>query len=240
MADPTESSRSSSGKQRHNRSGKESLIELVVIVVTALGLALLIQTLLVKPFRIPSESMVPTLEVGQRVLVNRVEGRWGSPERFDVVVFKPPPNAATNSCGVSAGEEYLPGKVYRDESNENLLGQKMPCPKGLPGKHTENFIKRVIGLPGDRLKIVRGHAYINGKRLPEPFVNPDSGCDDPDTFSSDCTFSLEITVPPGTYYMLGDNRNASADSRYWGAVPAENIVGQAFATYWPPSRIGGL
>ncbi|MBI5309659.1 MAG: signal peptidase I [Actinobacteria bacterium] len=239
MADPTDSSRSGADK-RHHRSGRESLIELVVIVVTALALALLIQTLLVKPFRIPSESMVPTLEVGQRVLVNRVEGRWGSPERFDVVVFKPPSNAATNSCAVSNGDEYLPGKVYRDESGDNLLGDKMPCPKGASGQHTENFIKRVIGMPGDRLKIVKGHAYVNGKMLNEPFVNPASSCDEPDTFSSDCTFSLEITIPPDSYYMLGDNRNASADSRYWGPVPAKNIVGEAFATYWPPSRIGGL
>lgn len=240
MADPTDSSRSGSGKHRHERTGKESVIELVVIVVTALLLALLIQTFLVKPFRIPSESMVPTLQVGQRVLVNRVEGRFGSPERFDVVVFRPPPNAATNSCGISSGQEYLPGKVYRDNSDSNLLGAKMPCPKGLPGEHTENFIKRVIGMPGDRLKIMRGHAYINGKKLDEPYINPDSSCDDPDTYSSDCTFALEITVPPDTYYMLGDNRNASADSRYWGPVPAKNIVGEAFATYWPPSRIGGL
>lgn len=238
MADQTDSSRSGSGK--HHRSGRESVIELVVIVVTALALALIIQTLLVKPFRIPSESMVPTLEVGQRVLVNRVEGRWGTPERFDVVVFKPPSNAASNSCGVSNGQEYMPGKVYVDESGDNLLGEKMPCPKGAPGKHSENFIKRVIGLPGDRIKIIKGHAYVNGKKLDEPFVNPENSCDEPDTFSSDCTFSLEITVPPDSYYMLGDNRNASADSRYWGAVPAKNLVGQAFATYWPPSRIGGL
>lgn len=221
-------------KKRH------AVLETVVIVATALVLALLIQWLLVKPFRIPSLSMYPTLEKRQRVLVNRVEGHLGSPERFDVVVFKPPPNAATNSCGVTPGQEYLPGKVYKDDSGDNLLGQKMPCPKGLPGEHTENFIKRVIGMPGDRLKIIRGHAYINGKQLKEPYVNPENGCDEPDTFSSDCTFSLEITVPPGSYYMLGDNRNASADSRYWGAVPADNIVGEAFGTYWPPNRIGGL
>lgn len=239
MADKSDSPPFGAEKRQH-RSGRESLIELVVIVITALALALLIQTLLVKPFRIPSESMVPTLEVGQRVLVNRVEGRWGSPERFDVVVFKPPPNAATNSCGVSNGQEYLPGKTYVDESGDNLLGDKMACPKGLPGKHTENFIKRVIGLPGERLKIVRGRAYINGKQLEEPYINSENSCDEPDTFSSDCTFSIEITIPPDSYFMMGDNRNASADSRYWGPVPSKNLVGQAFATYWPPRRIGGL
>lgn len=223
------------------RSGRESLIELVVIVVVALGLALLIQTLFVKPFRIPSESMVPTLEVGQRVLVNRVEGRFGEPERGDVVVFKPPAGAETNTCGVRDGDEYAPGKPYHG-SDGNLIQGKMPCPKGTPGKFTENFIKRVVGMPGDRLKILRGHVYINGKRQNEPFVNSDaeSGCAAADTFASDCTFSEEITVPEGHFFMMGDNRNASADSRYWGPVPSANIIGEAFATYWPPARIGGL
>ena len=87
------------------RAGKQgaggSLIELVVIVAVALGVALAIQALLVKPFRIPSESMVPTLEVGQRVLVDRVSLRFGDPERGDVMVFKPPKGADTNSCGES-------------------------------------------------------------------------------------------------------------------------------------------
>ncbi|MBK5231317.1 MAG: signal peptidase I [Thermoleophilia bacterium] len=241
MADSKQShpSKRESGHD-HPRSGRESLIELVVIVITALVLALLIQALLVKPFRIPSESMVPTLEVGQRVLVNRVEGRFGAPERFDVVVFKPPAGAATNSCGVSNGQEYLPGKIYRSGTDDNLMGPKMPCPRGAPGKHTENFIKRVIGMPGDRLKIIRGHAYINDKRLNEPYINKQDSCDQPATFSSDCTFPLDITIPPGTYFMMGDNRNASADSRYWGPVPKKYIVGEAFATYWPPKRIGGL
>lgn len=227
-------------RRHHERSGRESLIELVVIVITALALALLIQAFLVKPFRIPSESMVPTLEVGQRVLVNRVEGRFGSPERLDVVVFKPPAGAASNSCGVSEGQEYLPGKTYNSGVNDELMGPRMPCPKGAAGKHTENFIKRVIGMPGDRLKIIRGHAFINGERLIEPYVNKTDSCDEPQTFSSDCTFSQEITIPPGQYFMMGDNRNASADSRYWGPVPEKYIVGQAFATYWPPKRIGGL
>lgn len=217
-----------------------SLIELVVIVVTALALALLIQALLVKPFRIPSLSMYPLLHKNQRVLVNRVEGRFGHPERFDVVVFKPPAGAATNSCGVSNGEEYLPGKIYRSGADGDLMGPRMPCPRGVPGRHSENFIKRVVGLPGDRLKIIRGHVYINGKRLNEPYINKQDSCDEPQTFSSDCTFSLEITIAPDHYFMMGDNRNASADSRYWGPVPRKYIVGEAFATYWPPNRIGGL
>jgi signal peptidase I len=222
------------------RSGKESLIELVAIVAVALGLALLIQAFIVKPFRIPSPSMVPTLEIGERVLVNRLDGRFGTPERGDITVFKPPAGADEESspeCGVTDGQEYLPGKVYKS-SDEN--GEKMPCPKPAAGKSRENYIKRVIGLPGERLKIIRGHAYINGKKLDEPYVNSEDSCDDDAYFSETCTFSIEITIPPGHYFMMGDNRNNSTDSRFWGPVPEQNIVGEAFATYWPPGDIGTL
>ena len=86
--------------KKSGKSGHNSLVELVIIVVVALGLALGIQAFLVKPFRIPSESMVPTLEVGQRVLVDRVSFRFGDPDRGDIVVFKPPHGADLNSCGV--------------------------------------------------------------------------------------------------------------------------------------------
>ena len=241
MAEPTDSQASGIGdhEDHDDRSPRESLIELVVIVITALALALLIQALIVKPFRIPSASIVPTLQIGQRVLVNRVDGRFGTPDRFDVVVFKPPAGADDNECGAKSGQDYLPGKVYRAGGND-LFGAKMPCPQGTPGKYSENYIKRVIGLPGDRLKIIKGHAYINGKRLVEPYINTVDSCDSPGTYSSDCTFSLEITIPPGKYFMMGDNRNESADSRYWGPVPKENIVGEAFMTYWPLKRVGLL
>ncbi len=230
---------SNSGKQQ---SGKESLVELVVIVATALALALLIQSFVVKPFRIPSPSMVPALEIGQRVLVNRIDGRFGHPERGDITVFKPPAGADEANgvvCGVQNGQEYLPGKVYVDGGDSND-GAKMPCPKPTAGKSRDNYIKRVVGMPGDRLKIIRGHAYINGKKQSEPFVNPVDSCDDDATFSEACTFALDITILPGHYFMMGDNRNNSTDSRFWGPVPEANIVGEAFATYWPPKSIGTL
>src|SRR3954452_13395175 len=152
MADPTDVLVTDDGNasDEDERSGKESFVELIVIVAIALGMALLIQAFIVKPFRIPSASMVPTLQIGQRVLVNRIDGRFGTPERFDIVVFKPPANAGDNECGIKGGEQYLPGEVYRD-GGSNLLGAKMPCPEGDPGEYSENYIKRVIGLPGDRL-----------------------------------------------------------------------------------------
>lgn len=196
------------------KSAGGSLIELVVIVAIALGVALAIQAFVVKPFRIPSESMVPTLEIGQRVLVDRIGMRFGDPERGDVMVFKPPKGADDGMCGVSHPAEQ-------------------PCPRSTPGKSETNFIKRVVGLPGERLAVKQGRVYIDGRQLDEPYIEPDAEC-------ALCNMPEEIAIPAGQYYMMGDNRGASADSREWGPVPRDNMIGNAFATYWPPSKWGGL
>src|SRR5215210_2900310 len=192
-------------KRPHN-----SLVELVTIVAVALGLALGIQALLVKPFRIPSESMVPTLEIGQRVLVDRVTFRYGDPERDDIVVFKPPAGADNNTCGTTNYDE-----------------QRQPCPLPTSQRSDTNFIKRVVGLPGDRLSVRAGRVYINGRRQNEPWIRPDASCDI-------CELPEEIRIPTGMYFMMGDNRGESADSREWGPVPKRWMIGQAFMTYWPP------
>lgn len=224
-----------------DQGGKESFLELIVIVAVAVGLALLIQAFIVKPYRIPSESMVPTLEVGQRVLVNRLDGRFGTPDLGDVVVFRPPAGAADDQCGVKNGEEYLPGKIYV-AGDDGPLSERMACPRPTAGKDPETYIKRVVGTPGDRLKIVNGNVYLNGVKQDEPYINknPEESCTSSSSPSGDCTFSLDITIPPDMYFMMGDNRDASDDSRYWGPVPKENIIGEAFMTYWPPKRIGLL
>ena len=96
-----------------------------------------------------------------------------------------------------------------------------------------NFIKRVVAGPGDRLRIDDGHVVLNGKQQTEPFAEPCGGGDG-------CDFPTEITIPAGHYFMMGDNRGSSDDSRFWGPVPEKWIIGQAFATYWPPKRIGLL
>jgi signal peptidase I len=90
-----------------------------------------------------------------------------------------------------------------------------------------------VGLPGDRLKVLEGSVYINGKRQDEPFARLDPEC-------PTCNLPREITIPDGQYYMMGDNRGESADSREWGPVPKKWIIGKAFMTYWPPGRIGLL
>ena len=186
-----------------------------MIVAVALGLALGIQAFLVKPYRIPSESMVPTLEIGQRVLVNRLGNNFSDPEVGDVVVFHPPAGAEQdNTCGVE-------------------LREGEPCSKPTARRADVNFIKRVVAGPGDRLRIDNGHVIRNGKRVREPFAEPCGG-------GSECDFEREITIPPDHYFMMGDNRGSSDDSRFWGPVPKKWIIGGAFATYWPPGRIGLL
>jgi signal peptidase I len=186
------------------------------------------------------------LEIKQRVLVNRVEGRFGSPERGDVVVFHPPPGADIMECGISPGETFgPPSQTYVAFPDQIDLGgnratASMACPVANPGAQAQAFIKRVIGLPGDRIKIIRGNAYIDGKKLHEPYVSNVDSCADPQTFRPTCTFSREFTIPPNKYFMMGDNRNNSDDSRYWGPIDKANVIGEAFATYWPPKRIGGL
>ncbi len=196
------------------QSTGSSLLELVLIVAVALGLALGIQAFLVKPYRIPSESMVPTLVIGQRVLVNRIGHSFNAPKVGDVVVFHPPEGADTQArCGV----RHPAGEV---------------CPRPLPTRDSTNFVKRVVAGPGDRLSVRDGHVILNGKRQKEPFTEPcgEGDCDFPDT----------ITIPAGHYFMMGDNRGSSDDSRFWGPVPNTWIIGGAFATYWPPKRIGTL
>jgi signal peptidase I len=196
------------------QSGRGSLVELVMIVAVALGLALGIQAFIVKPFRIPSESMVPTLEIGQRVLVDRVSNRFSDPSRGDIVVFKPPQGADTDSCGVDHSE-------------------RQACPRPTGERSDTNFIKRVVAVGGDRLKVIGGRVYIDGERQDEPYIRPDDQC-------SICNLPEEITIPEGYFFMMGDNRGESADSREWGPIPENWMIGRAFMTYWPPGKIGTL
>jgi signal peptidase I len=90
------------------------------------------------------------------------------------------------------------------------------------------FVKRLIGLPGDTWEERDGYVFINGKRLHEPYIKPER--------RDDRTIAL-MRIPKGQYFMMGDNRRASCDSRSWGTVPHENLIGKVFATYWPPNRI---
>jgi signal peptidase I len=196
-------------------------IELVVIVATALGLALAIQAFIVKPYRIPSGSMLPTLHINQRVLVDRIGTHFSSPHVGDIYVFHPPKN-------------YVAGCADSHEG-ENSDGQDAPQPCGVAQSQesSETFIKRVVGVPGDTISIVAGHVLRDGVREKDSYVAPCDG-------SGSCNFPRAIKVPPNDYFMMGDNRGESDDSRFWGPVPKAWIIGEAFLTYWPPDRIGFL
>ena len=201
-------------------TGRGAFVELVVIVALAIGLALLIQAFIVKPYQIPSASMEPTLDIGQRVLVDRVSYHFGDPEIGDIVVFHPPEGAINGNpqCGVPKANE-----------------KQEACPRPVDQESDTNFIKRIVAGPGDTLSIRGGHPVVNGVEAKEPFIRPCGGGP-----GSPCNFPKTITIPPNDYFMMGDNRGSSDDSRFWGPVPRSWIIGEAFFTYWPPDRIGFL
>jgi signal peptidase I len=199
------------------KSAGGSLLELVVIVAVALGLALGIQAFLVKPYRIPSESMVPTLQIGQRVLVNRIGNRISDPDVGEVVVFHPPQGSETDTCG-----------------RDGRRGQA--CDRPTKTRADVNFIKRVVAGPGDTIYVKGGHVFRNGKREKDDYIS--KSCEGGG--GRGCNFTTPITIPANHWFMMGDNRGESDDSRFWGPVPRDWIIGDAFATYWPPKRIGLL
>ncbi|HEY1478582.1 MAG TPA: signal peptidase I [Gaiellales bacterium] len=179
---------------------RNPVVDLVLTLIVAVGIAYGVQRFIVKPYRIPSGSMETTLHVGDRVLAVRFLYRFEDPHRGDIVVFHP------NGTGNQA----------------------------LPGNHvaTVTFIKRLIGMPGDWIRGVNGHVQIctgpagqGCKTLNEPYVS-----------STQQNFEA-IHVPAGHYFMMGDNRDFSDDSRDWGPIAKSQIIGRAFMIYWPPTRI---
>lgn len=185
-------------------------------MIGALLLALLIQWALVKPYRIPSDSMAPTLLSGERVFVDRLGARLGDPSFGQIVVFHPSPGAERPVDGQQCAVARAPGQA---------------CVRALPGEAEVTFIKRILGVPGDRLTVVGGHVIRNGRPVAEPYAQQCA--------EEICNLS-SFTVPPGSYFMLGDNRDDSNDSRYWGPVPRSHIIGRAVFKYWPLRRLGGM
>jgi len=202
---------------RLRRLARNQLVEFVLIVALALGLAFAIQAFVVKPYKIPSGSMLPTLEIGQRVLVDRIGNDFFSPGVGDIVVFHPPQGATEGGdgiCGVPQPAEE-------------------PCAQPTAKESSLTYIKRVVAVGGDTIAIVKGHVILNGKRQKEPFASF-AGCNEDPT----CDYPKPIRVPKGYFFMMGDNRGNSDDSRFWGPIPDAWVIGEAFATYWPPDRIG--
>ncbi|MCL2768088.1 MAG: signal peptidase I [Synergistaceae bacterium] len=169
--------------------------ETIETVIWALVLALILRMFVIQAFWIPSGSMIPTLQAGDRVLVAKFWNIVKDPSRGSIYVFK------------------YPVETDRD------------------------FIKRIIGLPGDTIDIKNGVVYVNGEMIDEPYVKH------MDRFtlrSNDIFITVPVKVPENMYFALGDNRMNSQDGRYWGFVPKSYLKGPAFFRYWPLSRIGLL
>lgn len=187
------------------------LHELPILFVVALAVAIVLKTLVVQAFFIPSSSMEPTLEPGDRVLVQKVV--YG-PDRGDVIVFSDPQGRPGPDRGIVGGFVHW---------LSSTLGIERP-------EH-EDFIKRVIGLPGETVELRDGRLFVEGVRIREPYLK---GAVDTRDYGP-------VKVPEGALFVLGDNRLNSNDSRFGlGFVPLDKVVGRAFAIVWPPSRVGWI
>ncbi len=149
--------------------------------------------------------MQPTLQINDKLIVDKISYRFTNPVRSDIVVFSPTAELA---------------KQVDAEGNQ---------------KFKDNFIKRVIGVPGDRVEVNNGKVYINGKVIAEKYLG-----EAPSYNWSSTALTPNGIVPEGQYLVLGDNRNNSYDSHYWGFVPKNKIVGKAIVRFWPIDRAGAI
>ncbi len=168
---------------------------------------------LVKPYQVSSGSMSPTAVVGQRIVADHLRDPSWNPKVGEIIVFKAP-GGAESGAAHECGSDRAPGTA---------------CLVPLRGRTHTSFVKRVVGAPGDHIAVRDGHVIRNGKPVSEPFARP---CDD-----EICNLA-EFTVPGGSFFVMGDNRGDSSDSRFWGPVPRAQIIGRVFGSYWPPSRVG--
>jgi signal peptidase I len=183
-------------------------VDWIVTIVGAIAIVLLVKAYVVNPYRIPSSSMEPTLHCAR----------------------------AETGCEARISDRVLANRfIYhlRDPRRGEIIVFKTPPAAKIKCGAGGTFVKRLIGLPGDTLEVrlLRGdgYVYINGKALKEPYIQK-SRRQSPSSFGP-------VKVKPGNYFMMGDNRAQSCDSRMWGTVPRKNLIGKVFATYWPPNRI---
>ncbi len=174
----------------------ETLKTIGLSAVLALG----IRSFVAEARYIPSGSMLPTLQIDDRLIIDKVSYRFSNPVRGDIVVFNP--------------TAQLEKEKFKDA-----------------------FIKRVIGVPGDRVDVKSGKVYVNGKVLSENYLDEAPAYN---WSSKSLTPDGSGIVPPNHYLVLGDNRNNSYDSHYWGFVPKDKIVGRAVVRFWPINRAGGI
>jgi signal peptidase I len=188
---------------------RTALIVVGVLVVAAAAARVLFITD-TQTFRLKAGSMEPTIDIEESFAVNKDAYDDATPQRRDIVVVHPPRGATTGTprCGVPTGPTRICARPTR-RWEEDLT-----------------FVKRVVALPGERLGIRDGRAVVDGKPLDEPYANLEACLDDT------CTMDGTITVPDGHFFLMGDNRGASDDSRFWGPVPQDRIVGRV-DDCWP-------
>ncbi len=210
-------------KARRKRSQRREITEWVLVIAGALVVALVIKSFLFQAFYIPSASMEPTLDIGDRVIVNKLSYHLHDPNRGDIVVFRRPSDSAT-----SVQVQSCDGRPITIARSSSLADEKI-----------DDLIKRVVALPGEQVeRRADGHIYINGTMLQEDYVHKTNGVTDktPEfVFDSQC-----IVVPDGQVFVLGDNRQDSQASNYFGPIDEDLIVGRAFLRVWPLSAFGTL
>lgn len=184
---------------------------MAVLLVGAVILAVLIKSLLIQPFEIPSSSMHPTLQVGDRVMVSKVSYLFGEPGRGDVVVFSPP------------------GRFQPDRNVFEVVWHEVREAFGWYDISEADLIKRVVATGGDRVEIRRDEVWVNGELLEEPYLG---------SSTQEEMFTLE--VEEDHLFLMGDHRSKSSDSRVFGTVPEDNVVGKAVFRIWPFDRLGGI
>lgn len=187
--------------------------EVGVLVVTAVIIAVIVKTFVAQAFYIPSGSMLPQLQINDRVVVSKVAYRLHDPHRGDIVVFDAPGEKLPDTSA-------LPVRLVRG------VVQSI----GLAAPSTDEYIKRVIALPGERVEAHAGHILIDGRPLTEPYLRPSVTTGD---FAA-------VVVPPHTLWVMGDNRGNSSDSRVFGPVPQSTVVGRAFVRLWPLDHVSFL
>jgi signal peptidase I len=185
------------------------VVDWIVTIVGAIAIVLAIKAWVVNPYRIPSSSMEPSLHCARGPRAAGCEARFSDRVLANRFIyhFRDPKR----------------GEIVVFNTTQEVRDK---CQAG------GTFVKRIIGLPGDRIqnRLVNGkdYVFVNGRKLDEPYIQADRRSADP---------TKTYTVPQGDYFMMGDNRASSCDSRSWGPLPRQNIIGKVFMTYWPPNRI---
>jgi signal peptidase I len=201
----------------HPPAATRAAREIPVLLVTAALIAFLIKSFVAQAFYIPSESMTPQLQINDRVVVSRIAYRLHDPHRGDIVVFDDPRE------GANGDDDQRPNIVVRFVRG---IGGAV----GVVQPSTEEFIKRVVGLPGETVEGKAGRVYVDGRVLYEPYLP--SG-----TVTSDFP---PVVVPKGSLWVMGDNRSNSSDSRFFGPIRRSTVQGRTVLRVWPPGSASFL